>query len=151
MKPRFRPRSPLTMVLLTLAAEEPMHPYRMQALIKERGKDQIVNVAQRNSVYQTIDAMVRAGLLAIHATARGAPDLERHVAPPDGGAVRARARVESPCVARSRTAQRPRETRDARGRAVTGTPRTPCRERSEAVMASRCARLLRSSRMPAAP
>jgi DNA-binding PadR family transcriptional regulator len=47
-----------------------MHPYRMQALIKERGKDQIANVAQRNSVYQTIDALTRAGLIAIRETAR---------------------------------------------------------------------------------
>src|SRR5438094_864554 len=77
MRPGSRPRSPLTMVLLTLAAEKPMHPYRMQALIKERGKDQIVNVAQRNSVYQTIDAMVRGGLLAIHATARAERRPER--------------------------------------------------------------------------
>jgi hypothetical protein len=32
----------------------------MQTLIKERGKDQIANVAQRNSVYQTIAALKRA-------------------------------------------------------------------------------------------
>jgi DNA-binding PadR family transcriptional regulator len=47
-----------------------MHPYRMQTLIKQRGKDQIANVAQRNSVYQTIDALRRAGLIAIRETSR---------------------------------------------------------------------------------
>src|ERR1700733_13730904 len=65
-----RPRSPLWLVVLAMAPEAPMHPYRMQALIKERGKDQIANVAQRNSVYQTIDALRRAGLIAVRGTSR---------------------------------------------------------------------------------
>src|SRR5579862_4517755 len=65
-----RPRSPLWIVVLALACEEPMHPYRMQALIKQRGKDQIANVAQRNSVYQTIDALKRADLIAVRETSR---------------------------------------------------------------------------------
>jgi DNA-binding PadR family transcriptional regulator len=67
------------MVVLALVCEEPMHPYRMQALIKERGKDQIANVAQRNSVYQTIDALLRAGLIAIRETSREERRPERTV------------------------------------------------------------------------
>jgi DNA-binding PadR family transcriptional regulator len=47
-----------------------MHPYRMQTLIKQRGKDHVANVAQRNSVYQTIDALKRAGLIVVRETAR---------------------------------------------------------------------------------
>jgi DNA-binding PadR family transcriptional regulator len=70
MTPPERPRSPLWMVVLSLACEEPMHPYRMQTLIKERGKDQIANVAQRNSVYQAIDALERAGLIVVRETSR---------------------------------------------------------------------------------
>jgi len=66
-----RPRSPLWIVVLGLACEEPMHPYRMQTLIKQRGKDQVANAAQRNSVYQTIDALQRAGLIATRETTRG--------------------------------------------------------------------------------
>ena len=31
-----------------------MHPYRMQQLIKERGKDLVINVQRRASLYQTI-------------------------------------------------------------------------------------------------
>jgi DNA-binding PadR family transcriptional regulator len=58
------------MVVLALACEEPMHPYRMQTLIKQRGKDQVANVAQRNSVYQTIAALLRAGLIAVRETSR---------------------------------------------------------------------------------
>lgn len=79
MKAPPRPRSPLSMVVLALACEEPMHPYRMQALIKQRGKDQVANVAQRNSVYQTIDALRRAGLIAARGTSRTARRPERTV------------------------------------------------------------------------
>src|SRR5262245_3744961 len=74
-----RPRSPLWMVVLSLVSEEPMHPYRMQALIKERGKDQIANVAQRNSVYQTIGALLRARLIAVRGTSRDERRPERTV------------------------------------------------------------------------
>jgi DNA-binding PadR family transcriptional regulator len=56
-----------------------MHPYRMQTLIKERGKDEIANVAQRNSVYQTIAALRRAGLIAVRETAREERRPERTV------------------------------------------------------------------------
>ena len=74
-----RPRSPLWMVVLALACEEPMHPYRMQTLIKQRGKDRVANVAQRNSVYQTIDALLRAGLIAVRETARDENRPERTI------------------------------------------------------------------------
>jgi DNA-binding PadR family transcriptional regulator len=70
MASSISPRSPLWIVVLSLACEEPMHPYRMQTLIKQRGKDQVANVAQRNSVYQTIDALVRAGLIRVRETAQ---------------------------------------------------------------------------------
>ncbi len=74
-----RPRSPLWIVVLALACEEPMHPYRMQTLIKRRGKDQIANVAQRNSVYQTIVALLRAGLIVVTETKRQERRPERTV------------------------------------------------------------------------
>jgi DNA-binding PadR family transcriptional regulator len=74
-----RPRSPLWLVVLASLIEEPMHPYRMQVLIKERGKDLIANVAQRNSVYQVIDGLLRAGLIAVHGTARAESRPERTV------------------------------------------------------------------------
>ena len=74
-----RPRSPLWLVVLSLACEEPMHPYRMQTLIKQRGKDKIANVAQRNSVYQTIVALLRAGLIAVRGTSRDERRPERTI------------------------------------------------------------------------
>ncbi|NJC86572.1 PadR family transcriptional regulator [Planosporangium mesophilum] len=50
--------------------EEPMHPYRMQQLIKERHKDDVVNVSQRNSVYQTIERLLREDLIEVATTER---------------------------------------------------------------------------------
>lgn len=67
MSPR---RSPLAMALLSLVCEAPAHAYRMQQLIKERRKDAVINVAQRNSVYQTIDRLRRDGLIAVRETTR---------------------------------------------------------------------------------
>jgi DNA-binding PadR family transcriptional regulator len=72
-------RSTLALVLLALLTEAPMHPYRMQQVIKERGQDQLVNVAQRNSVYQGIDRLVRDGLARAAGTAREAGRPERTV------------------------------------------------------------------------
>jgi DNA-binding PadR family transcriptional regulator len=45
-----------------------MHAYRMQKLIKQRGKDKVVNVRQRASVYQTLDRLLRLGLIQIQET-----------------------------------------------------------------------------------
>ncbi len=64
----LRPRSPLAMVLLALLAERPMHPYRMQQLIKSRRKDDVVNVARSNSVYQVIDRLLRDALIRVRET-----------------------------------------------------------------------------------
>jgi DNA-binding PadR family transcriptional regulator len=72
-------RSTLGMVLLALLIEAPMHPYRMQQVIKERGQDQLVNVAQRNSVYQALDRLVRDGLARPASTTREAGRPERTV------------------------------------------------------------------------
>ena len=47
-----------------------MHPYRMQRLIKERGKDEVINVRQRASVYQTIDRLRRVELITPRETTR---------------------------------------------------------------------------------
>ena len=54
------------MVLLALLAEEPMHAYRMQQLIKTRRKDAVVNVARSNSVYQALDRLARDGYVEVH-------------------------------------------------------------------------------------
>lgn len=79
MAPRAPKRSPLAVQLLVMLAEETMHPYRMLQLIKERRKDRIVNIAQRNSVYQTLDRLVRDGLAEVHDTQRADGRPERTV------------------------------------------------------------------------
>jgi DNA-binding PadR family transcriptional regulator len=42
----------------------------MQQLIRERGKDQVINVEQRASLYQTINQLLRAGLISPWGTDR---------------------------------------------------------------------------------
>jgi DNA-binding PadR family transcriptional regulator len=72
-------RSTLGLLLLALLVEAPMHPYRMLQTIRERGQDQLVNVAQRNSVYQALDRLVRDGLARPAGTARDGGRPERTV------------------------------------------------------------------------
>jgi DNA-binding PadR family transcriptional regulator len=72
-------RSPLAMVVLSLLTEEPMHAYRMQQMIKFRQKDAVVNVAQRNSVYQAIERLLRTGHIQVRHTARDSGRPERTV------------------------------------------------------------------------
>ena len=62
MSRKFQP-SLLALAILTLLHEAPMHPYRMQRLIKDRAKDKVINVSQRASLYQTINQLLRAGLI----------------------------------------------------------------------------------------
>lgn len=54
----------LGLIVLGMLIEEPMHVYRMQKLIKERGKDKVVNVRQRTSLHQVIDRLTTHGLVA---------------------------------------------------------------------------------------
>jgi DNA-binding PadR family transcriptional regulator len=71
--------SPLALAVLAMLTEAPMHPYRMQQLIKARGKDEVINVGQRNSLYQTIDRLLRGDLIAIRETERDGAFPERTV------------------------------------------------------------------------
>ncbi len=72
-------RSPLALAILALLYEEPMHPYRMQQLIKERAKDEVINVRLRASLYQTIARLLRDGLIAMQETARNENRPERTI------------------------------------------------------------------------
>jgi len=56
-----------------------MHPYRMQQLIKARGKDEVINVRQRNSLYQTIERLLRGNLIAVRETERDGGFPERTI------------------------------------------------------------------------
>jgi DNA-binding PadR family transcriptional regulator len=70
MTQRSHRRSPLALAVLSLLFYEPMHPYRMQQLIKEWGKEAVINVQQRASIYQTIERLLRAGLIEVAETTR---------------------------------------------------------------------------------
>ncbi|RQS98846.1 PadR family transcriptional regulator [Burkholderia contaminans] len=74
--PTSRP-SPLALAVLATLTETPMHPYGMLQQLKARGYDEVVNVRQRTSLYQTIDRLLRDGMIAVHDTERDGAFPER--------------------------------------------------------------------------
>ena len=70
-------RSALT--VLGMLHTRPLHPYGIQRLIKQWGKDQVVNVSQRVSLYRTIDRLHAAGLVSVAETERDQQYPERTV------------------------------------------------------------------------
>ena len=78
--PAPAPRSsPLALTVLALLHYRPLHPYGIQRLIKQWGKDQVVNVEQRTSLYRTIERLLAAGLIAVRETGRDPRYPERTV------------------------------------------------------------------------
>jgi DNA-binding PadR family transcriptional regulator len=75
-RPRTPRRSALGLTVLWQLMSEPMHVYRMQKLFEAQGKDRVVNVQARASLYQTIDRLQRHGLVEVSQTTRveGYPD-----------------------------------------------------------------------------
>jgi DNA-binding PadR family transcriptional regulator len=47
-----------------------MHPYAIQRFLKEWGKDQVVNVGQRATLYKMISRLAESGLIQVHDTVR---------------------------------------------------------------------------------
>ena len=76
--PKFRP-SPLALAVLSLLVAGPLHPYGIQRLIKQWGKDKVVNVGQRANLYKTIKRLHEAGLIAVRQTERDQQYPERTV------------------------------------------------------------------------
>lgn len=62
--------SPLGLTVLALLHYQPLHPYGIQRLVKDWGKEQVVNVKQRASLYRTIERLDAGGLIAVRETAR---------------------------------------------------------------------------------
>ena len=73
MKPH---RSPLGLIVLWQLFEGPMHVYRMQKMFETQGKDRVVNLRSRASLYQTIERLERYELVEVYETRRaeGYPD-----------------------------------------------------------------------------
>lgn len=63
-------RSPLALAVLGLLEDGPLHPYGIQHRIKQWGKDQVINVGQRSTLYKMISRLAEAGLIAVHGTSR---------------------------------------------------------------------------------
>jgi DNA-binding PadR family transcriptional regulator len=76
--PSYRP-SPLGVAVLSMLVPGPLHPYGIQRLIKHWGKDKVVNVGQRASLYKTIKRLNEAGLIAVRQTERDQQYPERTV------------------------------------------------------------------------
>ena len=62
--------SPIGLAVLGLLCGGPLHPYGIQRLLKEWGKDQVVNVGQRSSLYKAIGRLEESGLVAVRQTER---------------------------------------------------------------------------------
>lgn len=71
--------TPVSIAVLALLAEQPMHAYRMQQLIKERGVDIVVNVRTRSGLHAAIERLTRDGMIRVHAVERDAGYPERTV------------------------------------------------------------------------
>jgi DNA-binding PadR family transcriptional regulator len=76
MTSRAAQRSPLGLIVLWQLFEGPKHVYGIQKLLEHQGKDRVVNVRSRASLYQTLERLMRLGLVQVHETARreGYPD-----------------------------------------------------------------------------
>src|SRR5215467_12045951 len=55
-------RTPPSLVVLSLLAERPMHPYEMKTLMRERGHEFVVRV-KGGSLYDTVERLLRSGLV----------------------------------------------------------------------------------------
>ena len=69
-------RSSLGLMVLWQLHAEPMHVYRLQKLLEATGKDRVINIKSRASLYQTLERLQRHGLVEVVETARveGYPD-----------------------------------------------------------------------------
>src|SRR5215831_6086754 len=64
-------RSPLGLVVLWELMMGPQHVYGIQKLFEQQGKDRVVNVRSRASLYQALERLVRLGLVEVHKTVEG--------------------------------------------------------------------------------
>jgi DNA-binding PadR family transcriptional regulator len=72
-------RNTLALTVLALLQYKPLHPYGIQRLIRRWGKDQVINVGQRASLYRVIDRLQDAGLVQVLGTGRDQAYPERTV------------------------------------------------------------------------
>jgi DNA-binding PadR family transcriptional regulator len=71
-------RSPWALTILSLLYEREMHPYEVRRLVRQRGKDELVDL-RPGSLYRTIERLERAGLIEPVETTREGRFPERTV------------------------------------------------------------------------
>ena len=73
---RTAQRSTLGLIVLWQLFEGPKHVYGIQKQLQQQGKDRVVNVRARASLYQTLERLMRLGLVEVHEQVRreGYPD-----------------------------------------------------------------------------
>ena len=62
--------TPLNLTVLGMLGGGPLHPYAIQSRMKAWGKDRVVDVSQRATLYKTIERLHAAGLVAVTKTER---------------------------------------------------------------------------------
>src|SRR5689334_18304473 len=77
-KPRISYRNLWALTVLCLLHERPMHPYEMQRLIRQRKKDDFLDL-KRGSLYHAIGRLQRAGMIEAVATTREGKRPERTI------------------------------------------------------------------------
>ena len=96
MTPSAPRSSPLALTVLALLHYQPLHPYGIQRLVKDWGKERVVNVRQRAGLYRTIERLNGDGLIAVRETGRDQQYPERTVYEvTDAGRETARAWLET--------------------------------------------------------
>jgi DNA-binding PadR family transcriptional regulator len=68
--PKGAQRSSLGLIVLWQLVDGPKHVYGIQKLLEQQGKDRVVNVRARASLYQTLERLMRLGLVEVHETVR---------------------------------------------------------------------------------
>jgi DNA-binding PadR family transcriptional regulator len=77
--PRRARRSSLGLLVLWQLFNGPRHVYGIQKQLEEQGKQRVVNVRSRASLYQAIERLVRLGLVEVQETVRDERRPERVV------------------------------------------------------------------------
>ncbi|HYM97993.1 MAG TPA: PadR family transcriptional regulator [Candidatus Sulfotelmatobacter sp.] len=63
------PRTALALAVMNLLMEQPMNPYEMKAMMKERGHDQVIKL-RGGSIYDTVERLEQGGFIQAQATSR---------------------------------------------------------------------------------
>lgn len=71
--------TPLNLTVLGMLGGGPLHPYAIQSRMKAWGKNKVVDVSQRATLYKTIERLRDAGLIAVNKTERDQRFPERTV------------------------------------------------------------------------